>query len=324
MVETAKAKLEKIDADDDGAISTADAAQYLKAAAGIIEAPEIEYDYNGDGEVSVVDAQKVLRVAAGVDSPLNAEEALALFDEGINSVKTVRPGFNKTATTVCPSIKVTTMNAPIGDMNVTNLEFNQYVDKIIKLMNTFPYNLVLNAEMKAQLEEMRIQAQDSYKPQVTTKTVAARSNSHYSYFPVNNLGWSSKLTMADVKSITCTIENGAIVYTVKMNDITYVGDEYPTGAAGFSKRQSLPYGKIFNIPAFDESDGSVINKMSFKSGTIVYKQDLRTGDSLSADYSYGYVVDMTAAPQEDSDLVMKTVTTTNMSENYVMNRVTVG
>ena len=323
MVETANAKLQKLDADDDGAISTADAAQYLKAAAGIIEAPEIDYDYNGDGKVSVVDAQKVLRVVAGVDSPLNAEEAFALFNEGINSVKTIRPGFNKTATIVCPSIKVTTMNAPIKEMNVTNLEFDQYVEKIIKVMNTFPYNLALNAEMKAQLEEMRVQAKASYEPQVSTKTVAKTSNSHYTYFPVNNLGWSSKLTMADIKSINCIIENGAIVYTIKMNDVTYIGDEYPTGAAGFSKRQSLPYGKIFNIPAFDESDGSTVNKITFQNGTVVYKQDLRTGDSLSADYSYSYVIDMTAAPQEDSDLVMKTVTTTNMSENYVMNRVTV-
>ena len=321
--ENAMAKLQKLDVNTDGAISTVDAAQYLKAAAGIIDSAEVDYDYDADGSVSVVDAQKVLRVVAGVDSPVTQEEALVLFNEGVNSVKTVRPGFEKTATMVCPSIKVTTMNAPIKEMNVTNLEFDKYVDQIVKLMNTFPYNLALNAEMKAQLEEMQVQAKASYEPQVTTKTVASRSNSHYTFFPVNNLGWSSRLTMADIKSITCVIESGSIVYTVKMNDVTYVGDEYPTGSAGFSKRQSLPYGKIFNIPAFDESDGSTVNKVSFKNGTIVYKQDYSTGDSLYADYSYGYVIDMTAAPQEDSELVMKTVTTTNVNENYVMNRVTV-
>lgn len=321
--ESAMAKLQKIDADGNGSITTADASQYLKAAAGIIDVAESDYDYDADGTVSVVDAQKVLRVVAGVDSPLTEAEALELFNEGVNSVKTIRPGFEKTATVVCPSIKVTTMNAPISSMNVTDLEFDQYVEKIIKLMNTFPYNMALDDAMKAQLEEMRVQAKESYEPQVTTKTVASRSNSHYSYFPVNNLGWSSRLTLADIKSITCTIENGNIVYTVKMNDVTYVGDEYPTGSAGFSKRQALPYGKIFNIPAFDESDGSTVNKVTFKNGTIVYKQDYLTGDSLYADYTYSYVVDMTAAPQEDSDLVMKTVTTANTNENYVMNRVTV-
>ena len=321
--EAAMAKLQKLDADIDGTISTADAAQYLKAAAGIIPSSDIDYDYDADGKVSVVDAQKVLRVVAGVDSPVTQEEALVLFNEGINSVKTVRPGFEKTATMVCPSIKVTTMNAPIKEMNVTNLEFDQYVEKIIKVMNTFPYNLALNAEMKAQLEDMRVQAKNSYLPQVTTKTVASRSNMHYTYYPVNNLGWSSRLTMADIKSITCVIDSGSIVYTIKMNDVTYVGDEYPTGAAGFSKRQALPYGKVFNIPAFDESDGSTVNKVSFSNGTVVYKQDYRTGDSLYSDYTYNYVIDMTAAPQEDSELVMKTVTTTNVNENYVMNRVVV-
>ncbi len=238
VAEAAMAKLQKLDIDKNGSISTLDASQYLKAAAGIIDTSEVDYDFDADGSVSVLDAQKVLRVVAGVDSALTQEEALALFNEGINSVKTVRPGFEKTATVVCPSIKVTTMNAPISQMNVTNLEFDQYVDKIIKLMNTFPYNLALDDAMKAQLEEMRVQAAESYKPQVSTKTVLKASNSHYTYFPVNNLGWSSRLTLADIKSIACTIENGAIVYTLKMNDVTYVGDEYPTGSAGFSKRLS--------------------------------------------------------------------------------------
>lgn len=320
--ESAMAKLQKIDADGNGSLTTADASQYLKAAAGIIDVAESDYDYDADGSVSVVDAQKVLRVVAGVDSPVTQEEALALFNDGINSVKTKRPGFEKTATMVCPSIKVTTMNAPEG-FSVTNLEFDQYVEKIVKLMNTFPYNIGLNAEMKAELEAMQVQAKEVYKPQVTTKTVAKASNSHYTYFPVNNLGWSSRLTLADIKSISCTVENGNIVYTVKMNDITYVGDEYPTGSAGFSKRQALPYGKIFNIPAFDESDGSTVNKVGFSNGTIVYKQDYRTGDSLYADYSYTYVADITAAQQKEDDVVMKTVTTANTNENYVMNRVTV-
>lgn len=321
--ESAMAKLQKIDADGNGSLTTADASQYLKAAAGIIDVAESDYDYDADGSVSVVDAQKVLRVVAGVDSPVSQEEALVLFNAGINSVKTKRPGFEKTLTMVCPSIKVTTMNAPIDQMNVTNLEFDQYVEKIDKLMNSPVFSIIMNAEMKAELEEMKVQAKAVYEPQVTTKTVAKASNSHYTYFPVNNLGWSSRLTLADINSITCTVENGNIVYTVKMNDVTYVGDEYPTGSAGFSKRQALPYGKIFNIPAFDESDGSTVNKVTFSNGTIVYKQDYRTGDSLYADYAYTYVVDLTAAPQEGSTLVMKTVTTTNANENYVMNRVTV-
>ncbi len=317
-------KVQSIDADGDGDYSTGDASEFLKAAAGIVENSDGEqYDVDGDGVVSVIDAQKVLKIVSGIDPVLTQEEALELFNNNINSVKSVRPGFEKEATVVCPSIKITTMNAPISDMNVTDLEFDKYVDKIVKLMNTFPYNVALDDAMKAQLAEMKVQAKEAYEPQVTTKTVDKFSNAHYSYFPVNNLGWSSKLTMSDISSISCTVADGNIVYTINMPTNTYIGDEYPTGTAGFSKRQALSYGKAFNIPAFDESDGSTVNKVIFKDGVIVLKEDVKTGDTISADYAYSYVVDVTGAPQEDSDLVMKTVTTSNISENYTMNRVTV-
>ena len=317
-------KVQRIDADGDGDYTTSDASEFLKAAAGIVENSDGEqYDVDSDGVVSVIDAQKVLKIVSGIESVLTEEEALELFNSNINSVKSVRPGFEKESTIVCPSIKITTMNAPIADMNVTDLEFDKYVDKIVKLMNTFPYNVALDDAMKAQLADMKVQAREAYEPQVTTKTVDKFSNAHYSYFPVNNLGWSSKLTMNDISSISCTVADGSIVYTIKMPTNTYIGDEYPTGTAGFSKRQALPYGKAFNIPSFDESDGSTVNKVIFKDGVIVLKEDIVTGDTLSVDYSYNYVVDITGAKQEDSDLVMKTATTSNVTENYVMNRVTV-
>lgn len=317
-------KIQSLDSDNDGAYTTDDAAVFLKAAAGIIDNSDTDkYDLNADGTVSIADAQQALRVVSGIEPVLTDAEALELFNLKINSVKTIRPGFEKTATVVCPSIKVTTRNAPITDMNVTDLEFNKYVDKIVKLMNTFPYNLALNAEMKAELEAMQQQAVEIYKPQTTTKTVSKTSNAHFSYFPVDNLGWSSKLTINDVSSVDCVISDGNIVYTVDMADYTYVGDEYPTGATGFSKRQTLPYGKIFNIPSFNENDGSTVNKVTFKDGVIVLDVDINTGDVLSADYNYSYEADITAAPQEDSDLVMKTKTVSNINENYVMNRVTV-
>ena len=108
-----------------------------------------------------------------------------------------------------------------------------------------------------------------------------------------------------------------------MPDTTHIGDEYPTGSSGFSKRQNLTYGKIFNIPALDESDGSTVNKVQFKNGKVVLKVDVLTGDVLSADYSYTYYTEIMAAPQEDSTLTMKTATTANTTENYIMNRVTV-
>lgn len=328
-IEASLLKLQRIDADGDGSYSTEDAKEFLRAAAGIAPDSDNEkYDLNLDGYNSVADAQKALKIVSGIEPVLTKAETLEFFNKKINSVKTVRPGFTRTQTVQCPSILITTTNAPIGEMNVTNLEFNKYVDKIIEVMNTFPYSLALNAEMQAQLDEMKKQAEDAYKPQTTTKTVAKTSNSHYSYFPVNNLGWSSKLTVDDIKNATCQVAGNAIVFTVTMDNITYIGDEYPTGSAGFSKRQTLSYGKVFNIPAFDESDGSTVNKVQMKNGAVTLKVDFVTGDVLSADYSYTYISDIMSPPQKNSDgsnskLTMKTATTANVSEKYVMNRVTV-
>ncbi len=317
-------KIQRIDANGDGAYTTLDAAEFLKAAAGIsADSADEKYDINLDGCVSVTDAQKALKIVSGIEPVLDSAETLALFNEKINSVKTIRPGFEKTSTIQCPSILITTTNAPVADMNVTNLEFDKYVDKIIKVMNTFPYNLALNDEMKAQLNEMKADAAEAYKPQTTLKTVAKASNSHYTYFPVNNLGWSSKLTIEDIEGATCQVVGSDIICTVTLPDITYIGDEYPTGASGFSKRQSLTYGKVFNVPGLDESDGSTVNKVQFRNGEIVIKVDISTGDVLSADYAYTYYTEIMAAPQEDSELTMKTATTANTIENYTMNRVTV-
>ncbi len=317
-------KIQRIDANGDGTYTTVDAAEFLRAAAGITaDSNDEKYDLDFDGTVSVVDAQQALRMVAGVAPVLTEAEALELFNEKINSVKTVRPGFEKTATIQCPSILITTTNAPVEDMNVTNLEFDKYVDRIIKVMNTFPYNLALNDEMKAQLNEMKAQAEAAYLPQTTTKTVAKASNSHYSYFPVENLGWSSKLTINDIESATCQVIGSDIVCTVTLADVTYIGDEYSTGSAGFSKRQTLSYGKVFKIPSLDESDGSTVNKVQFKNGEVVLKVDVLTGDVVSADYSYSYISEIVAAPQEDSELTMKTATTANITDNYIMNRVTV-
>ncbi len=307
-------KIQLIDANGDGAYAADDAAEFLKAAAGII-ADDDKYDLDFDGTVSVADAQQAFRIVSGVAPVLNEAETLALFNEKVNSVKTVRPGFQKTETIQCPSVKVTTTGAPLSSLNVSNMEFNQYVDKIVNLVGSFMDS--------SQLNEMKQQAKDIYLPQTATKTVAARSNSHYSYFPVNNLGWSSKLTVDDISGATFKVEGSNVVCTITLGEYTYVGDEYPTGSSGFSKRQSLPYGKVFNVPSLDESDGSTVNKVQFKNGKVVLKADLATGDVLSVDYSYTYICTIKAAPQEDSSMVMTTATTANITDNYVMNRVTV-
>ena len=112
--------------------------------------------------------------------------------------------------------------------------------------------------------------------------------------------------------------NGKIIITVTFGNFKYNKGEYPTGSGGFGDRQKLPYGKVFNLPALNESDGAVVNSMEFKNGVVVLKLDAATGNVAEVDYSFSYVSDITSAKTEGSDLVMRTVTNTNTNENYIV------
>lgn len=309
--------MNRADVDKDGSYSTKDATTLLRAAAGI-EPSKADYDIDLDGQVSVLDAQKMLCVASGIENVIDDATLLQLCKENLDGVKTKKPGFDKTTTMVCPSIKVTTSGAPISSLNVSNMEYRDYVNTFVNAMNTFPYNTMLDDEMKQELELMKQSAVDIYKPQTETKSVAATSNSHYTYFPVNNLGWACKLEISDIKGIKQILNGNAFVVTITLDDYTYTKGQYPTGMSGFSERQKLPYGKVFNLPALDETDGSVLNSMALKNGKVVLKLDRETGKLLSVDYSYSYTSSITSAKAEGSDLVMKTVTNAKTSESYVM------
>lgn len=310
--EKALLTIQRADVNGDAKYSTDDVSLILKAAAGIIKIENEEYyDLDLDGYVSVKDAQLMLEVVTGVGKLITDEEALESFNTIINGVKTKKPGFNRTSTLVCPSVKITTSGFPIiaGSLNVTNMEYKDYVNRMVSLMGD-----------SADVDELKQSAVEIYKPQTETKTIAASSNSHYTYFPVNNLGWSSKLTVSDIKSITYTVSDGCIIYTVKMGDYTYGKGQYPSGSKGFSDRQKLPYGKIFNIPALSEDDETIVNSVQLKNGTVVLKADLATGNVVSVDYSYSYVTDVSSTNTSGNYTInMKTVTSTNVTEKFVMN-----
>ncbi len=311
--------MRRADIDKDGEYSTKDASMLLRAAAGIVESND-EYDLNLDGIVSLDDAQKMLRVSANLEAIASKDVLFDIFDTKLNSVKKVKPGFDRAVTMVCPSIKVTTTGAPDDRLNVSNMEYKNYVNTLVNVMNSFPYNTMLDDEMKKELELMKKSAVDVYKPQTETKSIAATSNSHYTNFPVDNLGWSCNLSVDEVKTISQTVADGTIQITITLDNYTYEKNKtpYPTGSAGFSARQKLPYGKIFNIPALDETDGSVVNSMELKNGKVVLKLDVETGDIVAVDYGYSYTSSITSPKSEESSLVMKTVTTSNITENYEM------
>lgn len=322
----------------DGKVTLDDARAVLRVSAGI-EAPRegFDYDIDGDGFVTVTDVKSILSIILGIDVSVSDDEyLLSLFKTELNSVKNARPGFTKTATTQCQSMLVTTKNAPDPELNVTNMEFDVYTNKAcdimesqlngaaglaLKLADPQQYNAMVK-----QVEDLRKQAAEIKKPKTTTKTIN-RYGSHYYHFPVNNLGNSCFLELSDIKSIECYEEGDYIVRIVTMNEDTYIGDRFPTGNEGFTERwKTISYGKVFNIPDFDETEGtketSRLNKVTFKNGVIKSTVDKLSGLPVKVEYSYSYVSDISTIPEAADDLQMDTVTTATNTEIYVINPVT--
>ena len=323
----------------DGKVTLEDARALLRVSAGL-EAPreDVDYDVDGDGFITVSDVKAIIGFVLGIDVTISDDEyLLSLFNAELNSVKTLRPGFTKKATTQCHSMLVTTRNAPDASLNVTNMEFDEYTNKMCDYMDSYlngPIGIGLQIsspaqynELKSQVASLRTQAKEAYKLRETTKIIN-RYGSHYYHFPVNNLGNSSFLEISDIKSIECYEEDGYIIRKVTMNEDTYIGDEFPTGNEGFSERwKTISYGKVFNIPDFDETEGtkktSNLNKVTFKDGIIISKVDKLSGVPVSVDYSYTYISDISTIPQSADDLEMDSVTTATNTESFAINPVTI-
>ena len=319
--------MQRVDADGDGTYTTGDVSAVLRAAAGIMEKDDYSsYDINGDGYVSIRDAQATLKAVSGNESVVTQAELLAVFNERVNSVKKTLPGFTKREIAQCSDIRITTKNAPLDGFNVTNLEINDYAAHIESVLKNPFIGAILGSEGDAMVKELKYRAQNAYNPQSRSVAVGigtAYKNEHLDDFVVSGLSWSSNLTLNDIKGISYTVTGGRIVITITMKEYSYAGNAYPTGVAGLSARTKLPYGKAFNLPEFDESDGSTVNSVVLRDGEIEFAIDKDTADVLKAVYVYGYTADITSPPEKDSDLVMSTKTTAEYTERYIVNRVTV-
>lgn len=323
----------------DGKITLDDARAVLRVAAGL-EAPRdgLDYDIDADGFVTITDVKAILSVILGIDISISDDEyLLSLFKAELNNVKTARPGFTKTATTQCHSMLVTTTNAPDASLNVKNEEFSVYTNKTCDYMEDLLNGAAgifvpsaEKAEMRAQIAELRKQAKEMYDLKTTTKVVN-RYGSHYYHFPVNNLGNSCFLELSDIKSIECYEEGDYIIRVVTMNEDTYIGDQYPTGNEGFTERwKTIPYGKVFNIPDFDETEGtketSKLNSVTFKDGIIKSTVDKLSGMPVKVEYSYFYVANVSTIPEVDKNgkpgLQMDSITSATNTETFIINPIT--
>lgn len=310
--------LRNADANGDGFYSTADVTVLLKAAAGTGDDKD-SFDVNSDGVTSLEDAIMLLKHTSGIEPLLSNEEAVELFNAKLNAVKTDKPGFQKTTTATCNSMKITQdvqasglASLVAGQMACTDLEYDKYVDKMVGFMGSGN----ISAEAKENIEAMKQSAKDYKKPQ--TEVVEAEAGvygDHFIKFPRYASNTASEITTADISSVSYTMSGGNIVFTLKLPNKSYTS---------LSAYNANPYAKVMNVVEFDESDGSKVNRVELKNGTVVVKFDSQTGAMKNVNYSYSYYSDISAPEQSQSDsdfgtvtVKLKTKTTATVTESVV-------
>ncbi len=320
--EKSEIKLRNADVDSNGTYSTEDVRLLLQAAAGTGE-DKASYDIDSDGCTSVEDALAVLREISNVESLLTDAEAVALMNAKLNNVKTRGtglPGFEKTITATCNSMKITqTVTASnvflqpmIKDMNCTDLEYDKYVEKMVDMMGSGK----LTESEKQNIEAMKKSAKEYRLPQ-TEKVIAKPENyvDHFLNFPRDTKNTSSEITTADIASIDYVMEAGNIKFTLMMPSKRYTS---------FAAYATNTYAKIMNVVEFDNDDGTRLNSVTLNNGSVVMKFNAQTGAMVSADYSYSYVSDVSAPTQTQSNesmgsitVDMKTKTSATITEKVV-------
>ena len=105
-----------------------------------------------------------------------------------------------------------------------------------------------------------------------------------------------------------------------VNNYTY--DEknpYPATAYEDAERLKLPYGKIFNIPQFNEAEEMDITKVVLDKGKVVLKVDSQTGKIDDVDYFYRCSVTGVLVENVKDNKGNETVMTTTM-KNVIENQ----
>ena len=299
-------KIKRADVNSDGVYDTTDAKMLLKAAAGIYTSND-KYDINLDGVTSISDALASLKQASGIKPIVSKAELLKMFNQKLNNVKNDTPGFKKTSTATCQSMKITQkidasnflVQAVLKDMEYTDLEYDQYVAKMVAMMESAE----LSEEEKENIEAMKKSAQDYRKPQTQTFTAEKGDYyDHYKLFPREFKNTASEVTYSDIATLTYSVADGKIVYTLTMPVKSYTESSFPSDPATSS------YGKLFNLVNARETEGSKITKLEFKNGKVVMTTNANTGTVEKVVYSYDYYSDIKAPTQTQNDSSLGTVT----------------
>jgi hypothetical protein len=250
------------------------------------------------------------------------------------------PGFTGVSTAQCTSMKVTQkfnavgsmssiLNLALAEMNYTDLEYDQYCEKMVAQLEASKKsiesdNSLTAAEKQKEIAELDKQAAamtksgNTYRnPEEAKATVNPLDEiGHKNKFPIaGQADYSSKLTKDDIKAITYSVKNGAVTFTVAMNNTTYNNSNYPTTSAGLA---NTPYGKAFNLPFLRGETGSSLTKAEYKNGKIAVTVDTDTQAITKAVYSYNYYSDVKAPTKTmayNSQISVNVDMSTKMSAN---------
>lgn len=305
-------QLNRGDLDGDNKVTVEEAKKYLRVAAKLDEPQTgVNYDLTGDGKVTTEDARRALRIASGLEMGATNEEIFEYFKNELNTVKLAFPGFERKTTSTCKSAKIAIKSEPESILDTSEVEFIDYIEG--------KKTMFILMGKKAEYEELYADALKKYEPVVSNRVVSTGSSSHYSYFPLAGRSNACYLNYEDIKSIEIKESNGQFIITLSMNNYTY--DEknpYPATAYEDEERLKLPYGKIFNIPQFNEAEEMDITKVVLDKGKVVLKVDSQTGKIDDVDYFYrcsvtGVLVE-TVKDSSGNETVM-TTTMKNVIEN---------
>lgn len=312
-------QLNRGDLDGDKKVTVEEAKKYLRIAAKLDE-PEagVNYDMTGDGRVTTEDARRALRIASGLELGATDEEVFNYFKNEINTVKVVFPGFNKTTTAKTTDARINVSGAPkilfYPDINANNEEVVSYYKRTEETWKL--------AATEEEFNDMLKSAEAVYDPVETKKAVETGSKSHYTQFPVMSKTYTCKLDFSDIKSIEVEEKNGQFIITMSMDSFTY--DEknpYPATSYESAERESLPYGKIFNLPTFNNNN-YVLEKVVLDKGKVTLTVDAQTGEIENVDFFYRYTTTMQLVTDESDEstegIVMKMKNVSEYNENYVM------
>jgi hypothetical protein len=143
--------------------------------------------------------------------------------------------------------------------------------------------------------EKELAAADAmYKPTTAYETVKANDGKHYTRYPISGATVSCRLEIEDIKNISFEEKDGFFYITINMKNYTYDNEKnpYPATSQQYQERESIPYGKVFNLPEINDSDNYSLGDVILENGKISVKIDSTTGRVIESDYNYKYSLEM--------------------------------